>query len=176
MPIVARRWTYFQVLFALVADALRGRMRKMNYTITDADVENIKYAISAIEAETGDAFAEDECNGKRCFKHCGERKSCLLRAKLVLGRIVSKATKAKERPMADMKKNALAELAGRLGRVIVPHPKTRIYNDLLKAYRIVAELAKVEDKRDGETNSDALWRCNDCIAECRAIAEEGEWA
>ena len=147
----------------------------MNYTITDADVKNIKYAISAIEAETGYAFAEDECNGKRCFKHCGDRNSCLLRAKLVLGRIVSKATKVKgARPMADMKNNALADLAERLGRVIIPHPKTRIYNDLLKAYRIVAELAKVEDRRDGETNSDALWRCNDCIAKCRVIAEEGE--
>ena len=76
--------------------------------------------------------------------------------------------------MADMKNNALADLAERLGRVIIPHPKTRIYNDLLKAYRIVAELAKVEDRRDGETNSDALWRCNDCIAKCRVIAEEGE--
>ena len=67
----------------------------MNYTITDADVKNIKYAISAIEADTGDAFGEDECNGKRCFKHCGDRNSCLLRAKLVLGRIVAKATKAR---------------------------------------------------------------------------------
>ena len=75
--------------------------------------------------------------------------------------------------MADTKKNALAELAGRLGRVIVPHPKTRIYNDLLKAYRIISELAKVEDRREGETNSDALWRCNNCIAKCRVIAEEG---
>ena len=70
-------------------------------------------------------------------------------------------------------RSALADLAERLGRVIIPHPKTRIYNDLLKAYRIVAELAKVEDKRDGETNSDALWRCNDCIAKCRVIAEKG---
>ena len=71
-------------------------------------------------------------------------------------------------------RSALADLAERLGRVIIPHPKTRIYNDLLKAYRIVAELAKLEDRRDGETNSDALWRCNDCIAKCRVIAEEGE--
>ena len=70
-------------------------------------------------------------------------------------------------------RSALADLAERLGRVIIPHPKTRIYNDLLKAYRIVAELAKLEDRRDGETNSDALWRCNDCIAKCRVIAEEG---
>ena len=77
------------------ADALRGRRREMNYTITDADVENIKYAISAIEADTGNAFAEDGCNGKRCFKHCGDRNSRLLRAKLVLERIVSNATKVK---------------------------------------------------------------------------------
>ena len=67
----------------------------MNYKITESDVKNIKYAISAIEAETGDAFAEDECNGRRCFKHCGDRNSCLLRAKLVLGRIVANATRVK---------------------------------------------------------------------------------
>lgn len=67
----------------------------MKYTITESDVEHIKYAISAIEADTGNTFAEDECNGKRCFKHCGDRPSCLLRAKLVLERIVSKATKVK---------------------------------------------------------------------------------
>ena len=41
----------------------------MNYTITESDVENIKYAISAIEADTCNTFAEDECNGKRCFKN-----------------------------------------------------------------------------------------------------------
>lgn len=67
----------------------------MNYKITESDVKNIKYAISVIEAETGDAFAEDECNGRRCFKHCLERNSCLLRAKLVLKRIVAKATRVK---------------------------------------------------------------------------------
>lgn len=67
----------------------------MNYTITEPDVKAIKYAISAIEADTGNAFAEDECNGRRCFKHCRDRNSCLLRAKLVLGRIVAKATKVK---------------------------------------------------------------------------------
>ena len=72
----------------------------------------------------------------------------------------------KDIPMADTK-NALAELAKRL------KPKGIDYGDLCKAYRIVAELAKVEDRRDGETNSDVLWRCNNCIAKCRAIAEEG---
>ena len=36
----------------------------------------------------------------------------------------------------------------------------------------LAELAKVKDGRDGETNSEALWRCSDCIAKCRAIADE----
>ena len=41
------------------------------------------------------------------------------------------------------------------------------------AQRIVAELAKVKDGRERETNSEALWRCNDCIVRCRAIAEEG---
>ena len=76
--------------------------------------------------------------------------------------------------MADTKKNALAELAKR----IKPKGNDLLYflidyDDLYKAARIISELAKVEDKRDGETNSDALWRCNDCIAECRVIAEEG---
>ena len=47
-------------------------------------------------------------------------------------------------------------------------------DDIDKASRIIAELANVEDQRDGETNSDVLWRCNDCIAKCRTIAEEGE--
>ena len=71
--------------------------------------------------------------------------------------------------------NALAELAKRLK----PNGNDFLYflidyDDLYKAARIVAELAKVEDRRDGETNSDALWRCNDCIAKCRVIAAEGE--
>ena len=74
---------------------MSGKGGEMNYTITESDVKAIKYAISAIEAETGNTFAEDECNGRRCFKHCLDRNSCLLRAKLVLGRIVAKATKAK---------------------------------------------------------------------------------
>lgn len=71
-------------------------------------------------------------------------------------------------------KDALAELAKR----IKPKGNDLLYflidyDYLYKAARIISELAKVEDKRDGETNSDALWRCNDCIAECRVIAEEG---
>ena len=67
--------------------------------------------------------------------------------------------------------NALADLAERLGRVIIPHPKTRIYNDLLKAYRIVAELAKVEYGDDGHIRywTDTEIKQN----KCRAIAEEG---
>ena len=77
--------------------------------------------------------------------------------------------------------NALAELAVRLGRVIIPHPKTRIYNDLLKAYRIIEELAKVSDGHwevicDGPdayfcTAGDLKVQC--AIGRCRAIAEEG---
>ena len=76
-------------------------------------------------------------------------------------------------------KNALAELAERLtpGLVINVNgcvtAKDVDFDALQKAQRIVAELAKVEDSREGETNSDALWRCNDCIAMCRVIAEEG---
>ena len=80
--------------------------------------------------------------------------------------------------LADMKNNALAEMAERLtpGLVINVNgcatAKDVDFDALQKAARIVAELAKVEDRRDGETNSDALWRCNDCIAKCRVIAEE----
>ena len=67
--------------------------------------------------------------------------------------------------------NALAELAVRLGRVIIPHPKTRIYNDLLKAYRIIAELAKVEYGDDGHIR---YWTDTEIkLKKCRAIAEEG---
>ena len=78
--------------------------------------------------------------------------------------------------MAD-KKNALAELSKRLdiivfGLVTDGHPCDETI-DIRKAQRIIAELAKVEDRREGETNSDSLWRCNDCIAKCRVIAEEG---
>ena len=73
--------------------------------------------------------------------------------------------------MPDTKKNALADLAERLGRVIIPHPKTRIYNDLLKAYRIVAELAKVEYGDDGHIR---YWTDTEIkLKKCRAIAEEG---
>ena len=76
--------------------------------------------------------------------------------------------------MADTKKNALAELAERLS----PRGETKTLllvngRDIIKAQRIIAELAKVEDRCEGETNSDALWRCNDCIARCRTIAEKG---
>ena len=67
--------------------------------------------------------------------------------------------------------NALAELAVRLGRVIIPHPKTRIYNDLLKAARIVAELAKVNTL--GPKNIPGDISLYTAYAKCRAIAEEG---
>ena len=64
---------------------------KMGYKLTKSDIENLKYVVNAIEAETGNSFGEDECNGKRCFKHCGERGACLLRAKLSVSRIIKKA-------------------------------------------------------------------------------------
>lgn len=67
----------------------------MRHCITKSDIEALKYAIFAIEAETGDAFGEDECNGKRCYKHCGDRDCCMLRAKLMLGRVLKKAEKRK---------------------------------------------------------------------------------
>ena len=71
-------------------------------------------------------------------------------------------------------RNALAELAEQIS----PKGETKTLllvngRDIIKAQRIIAELAKVEDRREEETNSDALWRCNDCIAMCRAIAEAG---
>ena len=72
-------------------------------------------------------------------------------------------------------KNALKELAGRLGRVIIPHPKTRIYNDLLKAYLIIAELAKVGDEEDySKSPYDYKRVCREAYEECREIAEKGD--
>ena len=73
-------------------------------------------------------------------------------------------------------RSALAELAERITEVLASYQDDMYLEHrqtLDVAQRIVAELAKVKDRRDGETNSDALWRCNDCIAKCRAIAEEG---
>lgn len=75
--------------------------------------------------------------------------------------------------MADTKRNALVELAENLEHENffgVDHYKRELW--VYKSQRIVAELAKVEDQRYGETNNDVLWRCNDCIARCREIAEE----
>lgn len=71
--------------------------------------------------------------------------------------------------------NALAELAERLSNdaEYLYGNNNKASEDVSKAQRIVAELAMVEDRREEETNSDALWRCNDCIAKCRVIAEEG---
>ena len=99
------------------------------------------------------------------------------RCELAWAQMPYKEGEVKERPMADTKKNALAELAKRLdiivfGLVTDGHPCDETI-DIRKAQLIVEELAKVEDRREGETNSEALWRCNDCIAKCRVIAEEG---
>ena len=76
--------------------------------------------------------------------------------------------------MSD-EKNALAKLCTYLAIYRDFHRDDDRVNDhiLTKAQRIVAEVAKVENRREGETNSDSLWRCNDCIAKCRVIAEEG---
>lgn len=63
----------------------------MGYELTKADVANLEYVMKAVEAETGDAFGEDECNGKRCVKRCGERKCCLLRSRTMLGKLIGKA-------------------------------------------------------------------------------------
>ena len=73
-------------------------------------------------------------------------------------------------------KNALAELANEMSwieAILCDEGYAPYCADANKAKRIIAELAKVEDRHDGETNSDVLWRCNDCIAKCRAIAEKG---
>lgn len=72
--------------------------------------------------------------------------------------------------------NALAELAKWLECDIrmIEFGNVAQLKRFCKVKRIVAELAKVYDRRDGDTNSDVLWRCNDCIAKCRAIAEEGD--
>ena len=73
-------------------------------------------------------------------------------------------------------RSALAELAERITEVLAYYQDDMYLEHrqtLDMAQRIVAELAKVKDKREWETNSDALWRCNDCIATCRVIAEEG---
>ena len=63
----------------------------MRYCLTNSDIANLNYVLNAIESETGDAFGEDECNGKRCFKHCGDRNCCLLRARLQIKRLIKKA-------------------------------------------------------------------------------------
>lgn len=72
--------------------------------------------------------------------------------------------------------NALAELAKWLECDIrmIEFGNVAQLKRFRKVKRIVSELAKVYDRRDGETNSDVLWRCNDCIAKCRAIAEKGD--
>ena len=75
--------------------------------------------------------------------------------------------------MPETRKNALAKLAVRLGTDVLSLGRDK-YPEIDKALRIISVLAKVKDQRDGETNIDVLWRCNDCIAKCRAIAEEGE--
>lgn len=71
-------------------------------------------------------------------------------------------------------KNALAELAECIKNADIQIGKMAgcSFECIRKAQRIVAELAKVEDRHNGETNSNVLRRCNDCIAKCRAIAEE----
>lgn len=69
----------------------------MSGGITRADTAAIKYAIGAIETETGNSFGEDECNGKRCYRHCRDRASCLLRAKLLLSGVVRRAEKREKR-------------------------------------------------------------------------------
>ena len=85
----------------------------------------------------------------------------------------------KERPMADTKKNALAELAKRLdiivfGLVTDGHPCDETI-DIRKAQRIVEELARVRDTNWSaghnypEQNSSSV-----AVSNCRAIAEEGD--
>lgn len=70
--------------------------------------------------------------------------------------------------MADVKKNALAELAERLigwSDWFKDQRGTMMEHDILKAQRIVAELAK--------TNPDRWPMCVQAIIDCREIAAEG---
>ena len=79
--------------------------------------------------------------------------------------------------MISKERNALAELANELNRIKNILRLERFFNcseEVDRAQRIIAELAAVEDMQDWETISDVLWRCNDCIAKCRAIAEKGD--
>ena len=81
----------------------------------------------------------------------------------------------KERPMADTKKNALAELAKRLdiivfGLVTDGHPCDETI-DIRKAQRIVAELANVNTLGPKHIPGDIYLYT--AYAKCRVIAEEG---
>lgn len=102
----------------------------------------------------------------------GFKENCCHEKSLVTDAV--QAVKKKELPMSETR-NALAELAEWLKQLVDANggKKCRAVANIDKAQRIVSELAKVKDRREGETNSDALWRCNDCIAKCRVIAEEG---
>ena len=78
--------------------------------------------------------------------------------------------------MADTKKNALAELAVRLGTDVLSLGRAK-YPEIEKASRIVSELAKVEDVYDlyrlqlvRRPNQDQALAA---IVKCRSIAEEG---
>lgn len=80
--------------------------------------------------------------------------------------------------MSDTKKNALAELAERLGKIDERYPLTiRQIEDVDSAQRIIAELAKVSDWHwqvicdDFCTTGDFELHC--AIGRCLAIAEEG---
>ena len=76
--------------------------------------------------------------------------------------------------MTDTKKNALAELAERLS----PRGETKTLllvngRDIIKAQRIVTELAKVEDIEEFGIVHVREDMAIDAVEKCRAIAEEG---
>lgn len=76
--------------------------------------------------------------------------------------------------MADTKKNALAELAIRLGTDALSLGADK-YPEIVAAQRIVAALAKVEPGRvlGGGVDIDTLLNLETMYEACRAIAEEG---
>ena len=71
-------------------------------------------------------------------------------------------------------KNALAELAERLYAICMHTSRSNGLDEIAKAQRIVAELAKVEDwTNDFGADEPRPYSSVSAIKECREIAEEG---
>ncbi len=79
--------------------------------------------------------------------------------------------------MPDTKKNALAELANELNYIKNILSLERFYNcseEVDKAQRIIAELARVKVEAIKENPNMVGGAFINLMAECRAVAEEGE--